>query len=727
MKSKRFFFIFLIIIYCKDSISQIVIKSLTTAYKQNFNTILNSGTGSTLPQGWKFLETGTNANTTYEANNGSQNTGNTYSYGNNASSDRAMGALGSGSLSSTFGASFKNSTGKNIRSITISFSGELWRKGEIERLDKLDFQYSLNATSIENGNWIDINALDFISPNATSLGLQDGNLNSNRKIHTATIQGISIPANTIFWIRWKDFDANGSDDGLGIDDFQLSLSTSDNVPPVATSYNPFPNSKENPLSGILQINFSEPMIRGVGSIYLKNFNDGSIIKTISSSDPSITIKNEIISIPYSETKYNSTYYVEISNGCFRDLANNNYIGISGSNTWNFTTQSDTKLKIVNWNIEWFGHPSLGPVDDALQEKNVLTIFRNINADLFALGEIVDVNRLQNIVSQLPGYEFIISDFCSASTNISGCINDQKLAFVYKSSVIKSIRSYGVLRSTNSSTTAKYNWSNGRFPYLMEADVYSNGTQKRIQFIAIHAKANTSDYIESYNRRKNGATELRDSLLTQFPNSNWIVLGDYNDDLDKTITSQVYPITESSFASFTNESTFNAITLPLSLSGQKSTVSYSDIIDHVTISNEMNQYYVSNSAKILKNEVETWVSNYGTTTSDHYPIYTEFVLSNFLNLKPSKNFSESMIPNNKYEINAYNDLNNITININSNNVENAKIYISDLNGKIYSIKQVNLNRGTQQIKLDNPNGSTGIYIIRILIRNYSWSKKLFIKK
>ena len=75
-------------------------------YQQDFNTLATSGTSSTLPSGWLFLETGTNANTLFTAGTGSSNTGDTYSYGNAGSSDRALGGLLSGSLTPLFGAWF---------------------------------------------------------------------------------------------------------------------------------------------------------------------------------------------------------------------------------------------------------------------------------------------------------------------------------------------------------------------------------------------------------------------------------------------------------------------------------------------------------------------------------------------------------------------------------------------------------------------------------------------
>jgi hypothetical protein len=99
------------------------------AYSQNFDTLALSGTSSTVPTGWQFIETGTNANTTYTAGTGSSNAGDTYSFGAADSADRAFGGLLSGSLVPTIGASFTNNTGSVITSLEISYTGEQWRLG----------------------------------------------------------------------------------------------------------------------------------------------------------------------------------------------------------------------------------------------------------------------------------------------------------------------------------------------------------------------------------------------------------------------------------------------------------------------------------------------------------------------------------------------------------------------------------------------------------------------
>jgi hypothetical protein len=200
------------------------ITALDAVLSENFNSLPTTGTSSTLPIGWLFAETGTNANLTFTAGTGSSTTGDTYSFGSAASTDRAFGGLLSGSLTPTIGARFTNNSGATITSLDISYTGEQWRLGAVARgADRLDFQYSTDATGLTTGTWTDVNALDFSSPNVTSgAGALDGNAAANRSAISSTITGLSIPNGATFYIRWNDFNVSSSDDGLAIDDFSLT-------------------------------------------------------------------------------------------------------------------------------------------------------------------------------------------------------------------------------------------------------------------------------------------------------------------------------------------------------------------------------------------------------------------------------------------------------------------------------------------------------------------------
>lgn len=199
-----------------------------TPYTQNFDTLVNTGTGTSAantPPGWDFAESGTNANTTYTAGTGSSTAGDTYSFGSTAATDRAFGGLQSGSLIPIVGADFTNNTGVAITTLSIAYTGEQWRLGATARVDRMDFQYSLNATSLSDAGatWVDVDQLDFTAPiQSGTVGALDGNAAANRTALTFDIVGLNIPNGATFFIRWNDFNATGSDDGLAVDDFSLT-------------------------------------------------------------------------------------------------------------------------------------------------------------------------------------------------------------------------------------------------------------------------------------------------------------------------------------------------------------------------------------------------------------------------------------------------------------------------------------------------------------------------
>lgn len=293
----------------------------------------------------------------------------------------------------------------------------------------------------------------------------------------------------------------------------------------------------------------------------------------------------------------------------------------------------TTLEVVNWNIEWFGSTTLGPSNDNQQEQNIKTILQNVGADVYALQEVVSEPRLASIVGQMPGYSYVLSNYGSYSNpNQPGAgplADAQKLGMIYKTALFpagvttQALLSAGINSAADISNPA-YNWySSGRFPFMVTGTTTLNGVTKQLRFIITHAKANTSPTLTSYARRKAGNDSLRIHLNNFYPTDNIILLGDFNDDLDSTITAGINP-RFSSYKSFIDDAAnFFSPTLALSLAGKKSTVSYNDVIDHVMLSKEMECSYLPGSANILT-DVTSLVTNFGSTTTDHYPVFSRYL-------------------------------------------------------------------------------------------------------
>lgn len=217
-------------------------------YAENFDSLAASGTSpiaGPTPVGWSFFEvnagTGSGANALYRIDIGSSNTGDTYSYGAAASTDRAFGSVASGSLRSTLGARYINNTGVLVTSVRLQFTMEQWRSGGRTSMDSSEFFYGVNNASFAaaSGVWTKISALNLaskiFSTPAPTAGALNGNDTANQKMYDVVINGLSVAAGDTLYLRWTDVDVAGLDDGLAIDNFSIVFNPSGS--PV-TSPNP---------------------------------------------------------------------------------------------------------------------------------------------------------------------------------------------------------------------------------------------------------------------------------------------------------------------------------------------------------------------------------------------------------------------------------------------------------------------------------------------------------
>lgn len=198
----------------------ISLNELGTPVCEDFNTLEKLGESSVLPSGWYIYESGNAADQLYTAGNGYSSKGDTYSFGSIRSSDRSLGSRVTMNFSASWGVKVYNNTGATLNSIKISFTGETWRVSSARRYDRIDFQYSTSANSLSSSSgWINVDALDYENEGKPRRGW--GSLLHSQNF-SFTIKKLSIPNNSFFWLKWKDADIQGQDDGMGIDDFCIT-------------------------------------------------------------------------------------------------------------------------------------------------------------------------------------------------------------------------------------------------------------------------------------------------------------------------------------------------------------------------------------------------------------------------------------------------------------------------------------------------------------------------
>ncbi|HYH79633.1 MAG TPA: lamin tail domain-containing protein [Longimicrobium sp.] len=268
------------------------------------------------------------------------------------------------------------------------------------------------------------------------------------------------------------------------------------------------------------------------------------------------------------------------------------------------------LDVASWNIEWFGDASNGPGNDALQLSNVRDVIAGVDADVWGVEEVVDGADWSSLKSQLTGYAGVLSNdasVTSGSTYYSA--TEQKVGLLYKSSIATVLGSKIILTANDSDFA-------GRPPLQVTLRITLNGGTEDVVFIVLHMKAFND--VTSWQRRQNAAVALKSYIDTTYPTQKVVVLGDWNDDVDTSIT----PGQPTPFANFVGDAAdYTYPTGALSAAGVSSTVSYSDFIDHHLATNDLYATYVAASAQAFR--ADTYIASYASTTSDHFPVITRY--------------------------------------------------------------------------------------------------------
>ena len=356
--------------------------SLGTANTQNYDGLPSSGTtlaqsGSIFAVGWSFLEGAANANATYDAGTGSNNAGNTYDFGaalTNPVTDRALGMLQSGSLSSILGFQFTNNTGSTITSLTIGYTGETWRLAAAA--DNLAFSYQAGIVALNATGYTAVAGLNYTSPSSGVAAAVDGNATANRTVITpVTITGLSIASGTSFTLRWVDA-TTGSSEGMGIDDFTITANGTPTITPSPSSLTGLSYSfGGGPSSPAASFTVSASgLTGGSGTITLNTSPSGTDYEVSTTSSTTGFGTSATLSYTGSGTIASNTAWVRLKAGLAAGNYNLETISISGGggNATETVSGSVTAAGYVSansgdWNMPatWTPVGVPGPTDNVL--------------------------------------------------------------------------------------------------------------------------------------------------------------------------------------------------------------------------------------------------------------------------------------------------------------------------------------------------------------------------
>lgn len=272
--------------------------------------------------------------------------------------------------------------------------------------------------------------------------------------------------------------------------------------------------------------------------------------------------------------------------------------------------SASTIDLATWNLLNFGAPNQDPSDDLLQIARVRDVILGTDADVWGVQEVINRTAFENLIENLPGYDGLLAnDPIVVGGSDSYHINEIKVGLIYKTAILQPV-SARIIRSDLDHAFA------GRPPLEVSTRLTFEGATHDAVVVVLHAKARADT--ASWERRAAGAHGLKEYLDSTWPDALVLVPGDWNDDVDQSITLG----RDTPYRVFVNATAdWGFPTAELSAAGQTSIIGFDDIIDHILASNEVMAWYRAGSTLVYR--VDRLIPNYRETTSNHLPVLVRF--------------------------------------------------------------------------------------------------------
>jgi len=303
-----------------------------------------------------------------------------------------------------------------------------------------------------------------------------------------------------------------------------------------------------------------------------------------------------------------------------------------------TIGKDETFDVVTWNVEWFGDPANATTPNTdLQRRRVRDLIQDLDADVYAFQEITSVTAWNTIVAELQEYGGVLSP--AFSRPAGDFESAQKLGFLFKRATVDTIRTRVLFENLDTEDLVDYPvtnqslfWASGRLPFAMEIKATIGNIERELMLVNIHARSNgggESESLPRYQLRRYDVEVLYDSLQEYYQDKSLILLGDYNDDILRTVSPVSEPTVpengESSYTKFISDSdNYLGVSMPLSEAGMRSFVSLPSMIDHIMINQQMFEDHIIGAERVVVPYAT--VPDYNNTTSDHFPVEARFLLS-----------------------------------------------------------------------------------------------------
>ncbi len=368
-----------------------------------------------------------------------------------------------------------------------------------------------------------------------------------------------------------------------------------------------------------------------------------------------------------------------------------------------TVSKSRTLDVTTWNLEWYGSADTakGQSNKDLQRQRIRIIMDTVQADIFALQEVVTDEALAALSDSLKGTYGRL--FATEVTS------DQKLAYIYNTKTIKPVDN-GL--AVNGGARA---WGNGRFPYRVTLDATVGDVTKRLSIFNIHAKATSdSTAADDYERRKTDAETFHQYLKDFYGDQNLIVTGDFNDRLLTTTVDSTLP---SCYAVFLNDQdNWYATTAELERQGLSSYIGFNrGFLDHMLISNETKPLHYRSFVE----SPERYLTSYSSTVSDHRPVTGRFFLNAVTTIdEESPNTSNVRISPNPMTTSGM-------MEIVAEQGGSLRVELSDATGNTQVLFNETIAPSIQLVSIPVTEMASGTYLVRTMLNGAVTTKNVVV--
>ncbi len=365
-----------------------------------------------------------------------------------------------------------------------------------------------------------------------------------------------------------------------------------------------------------------------------------------------------------------------------------FVGFSASSQTieDISFGTDDTFEIVTWNIEHF------PKNNQTTIEYVERILKAIDADVYAIQEVSDINDFNELVSGLSMYEGYLE-----STYFAG------LAYIYKKDVVQINSIYEIY------TTSEYWKAFPRSPMVL--DLTFKG--ERMLIINNHFKCCGDGNLDAANqndeeaRRNNASILLKQYIDANFADLNVLLVGDLNDVLTDSDSDNVFK------TYFDDAENYKFVDYEIATGNSTgwSFPSWPSHLDHILITNELFDEFTNDDTVVEVIKIEDYITGgwntYDSNISDHRPVALKFKLNQTLRTSDEvvqpvhfTNYPNPFIANTTFSFNT--------------TTENGKIEIFNLLGqKVFSDK---IAAGQNAVIWEAKNNPSGIYIAKLMLNN-----------